>query len=370
MIRLMALTMLLSSCSLVYDFDDLSGLPCRITDGCPTGYSCATSDGINGECVVPQSKGFEESCSRNIQCSEGMICDNAFCTEGQANCERLCRYGCDPSDLLSCASPNELCFPAREEGAQGQGFCQLGNCITASDCDAGDICVRDADRAKNKGVCTQGCDMLDTTSCGEGKGCSFWFGDVSQAACDDAGTLPVGSECNNGTGACVPGSICLSQPSAEDPNRSVCSQLCDPDGQRGQACGSPNPTCARLGNMNLGICSGTCDPLQVGQCGGEGENAYSCQPSNTQVWNCGADGSGCVCNSACDPESSQEGFCALGSPCDGHRDCPDGMLCSATAACRPICSLTNPDVECAPMPGIDAPTCRETGVGPTFGVCE
>ena len=62
---------------------------------------------------------------------------------------------------------------------------------------------------------------------------------------------------------------------------------------------------------------------------------------------------GCACNTACDPATAEEGFCAIGSPCDGHRDCPDGTLCSATAACRPICSLTDPDVECAPMEGIE-----------------
>ena len=368
---LIAVVWLSSSCTLVYDFDDLSGIPCRIAEGCPTGYSCATNDGVNGECILPRSRDFEESCSRNIQCADGLICDNAFCTEGQASCERLCRRACEPSNMLSCTSPNELCIPAREASDQGSGFCQQGNCIVAGDCDAREVCVRDPDRAKNTGICTQACDMLDSSSCGDGRGCSFWFGDTSQAACDVAGTLPIDAECNTGTGSCEPGSICLDQPTDANPSRAVCTQLCDPDGARGQACGAPNPTCARLGaGLNLGVCIASCDPLQTGQCTAPGINDFSCQPTNPQVWNCGADGTGCTCNTACDPEAAEAGLCALGSPCDGHRDCPDGMLCSSTAACRPICSLTNPDLECAPMPGIDNPTCRETGVNPTFGVCE
>ena len=135
--RALIVTFLLcSGCSLVYDFEDLSGIPCRINEGCPTGYSCATSDGVSGECVVPGSRNFEESCSRNIQCAEGLVCDNAFCTEGQASGERVCRNACEPGNMLSCTSPNELCIPAREPSTQGGGFCQQGNCIAASDCDA------------------------------------------------------------------------------------------------------------------------------------------------------------------------------------------------------------------------------------------
>ena len=147
--RALIVTFLLcSGCSLVYDFEDLSGIPCRINEGCPTGYSCATSDGVSGECVVPGSRNFEESCSRNIQCAEGLVCDNAFCTEGQASCERACRNACEPGNMLSCTSPNELCIPAREPSTQGGGFCQQGNCIAASDCDAREVCVRDPGRGR------------------------------------------------------------------------------------------------------------------------------------------------------------------------------------------------------------------------------
>ena len=353
-----------SGCNFVYDFDDLSGVPCRINEGCPTGYSCATSDGVNGECILPRSRNYEESCSRNIQCAEGMICDNAFCTEGQATCERVCRNACEPSNILSCTSPNEWCIPAREASDQGGGFCQRGNCTAAGGCNAREVCVRDPDRAILTGICTQACDMLDSASCGEGRGCNFWFGDTSQAACDVAGTLPIDSECNNGTGSCVPGSICLDQPTESNPNRAVCTQLCDPDQVRGEPCPAPNPSCEPLGlNLNLGVCVASCNPLaETTQCTGDGVSGYSCQPSNPQVWDCGANGMGCTCNTACDPATAEEGVCALDSECTSHRDCPDGTLCSETSnRCKKTCSTRPPTDDC---------NCVGQGANPTFGVCE
>ncbi len=371
MIRLFSILVVLSGCNLAYDFDDLDGMPCNVDPGCQRGYSCLTDDGVSGICVKPTSRAAGETCSRNIQCAQGMICDNAYCYEGQDNCERLCRIGCDPSNMLSCGSPTELCFPAREEGAQGQGFCQRGNCQSAQDCEADEICVRDSGRVKAKGVCTKGCDMLDTVSCGENRGCSFWFGDLNQAACDHAGTLLPGTQCNIGTGTCAPGSACVEQPREGDPTYSSCLQLCDPAGARGAPCASPNPTCVAIPGMNLGICSSLCDPFRPGQCGVDAAGTHhSCQPTDAAVWQCGTDGSGCTCGTSCDPSSAEPGTCALGAPCENNASCPDGMLCSGTAACRPICSLTAENTECEPQPDVAQPTCREYGNNPTFGVCE
>ena len=363
MIRILALCALVSGCALVYDFDDVSGLPCGPDNGCGRGYSCLTEDGTTGLCVLAGTRSLEETCSRNAHCGEGLLCDNATCWEGQDNCQRLCRLGCDPSNLLSCNSSSQLCFPAREEGAQGQGFCQQGDCQSTNDCDAGDICVRDADRAKGTGVCTQGCDMLDSSSCGENRACVFWFGDISQAACDQAGDLPIGAACNSGDGrSCVPGSIC---------GDNLCVQLCDPESQRGEACAAPNPTCLQIGGMNLGYCTGLCDPMQPGQCGSTADGQqYGCHPANNTVWNCGSDGFGCVCSATCDPSNAEAGTCGLATPCASHANCPDGMLCSSTAACRPSCSLTQQNIECAPQPGTPNPTCRQMGNNPSFGVCE
>ncbi len=370
MIRILALSILLSSCSLFYDFDDLNGLPCGGI-ACARGYSCLTADGEDGICIAPATRERDDTCSRNLHCKEGLICDNAFCTEGQAECERRCRLGCDPSNLLACASSSELCFPAREEGAQGQGFCQAGNCQAADDCTAGSICVRDAERTKLKGVCAESCDMLDLTSCGAERACAFWFGDLNQAACDVAGDLTTGAQCNVATGTCAPGNICLAQPTAQDPNFSVCVQLCDPTGQRGDACRSPNPGCVPIPGMNLGYCSAFCDPLQPGQCGTTSDGQrYACHPTNNQEFSCGADGSGCACGRSCNPDNAEPGTCAIGAPCLSHNDCPDSTLCSSTAVCRPVCPIRNQDFECQPMPDVAQPQCQSIGNNPTFGVCE
>ena len=361
MMRTIALLML-SGCTLIYDFDDIKGLPCD----CARGYICLSDDGgRTGTCALPGTRAQGDTCSQNAHCAEGLICDNAFCEVGQADCVRTCRLGCDPADPASCTSTLELCFPAREEGAQGSGFCQEGNCSDAEPCDVGNICLRDGARAKQTGVCAQTCDPLDTEVCGDGHGCSFWFGDLNQTACDVAGDLPVGASCGGGEGLCVPGSVCLSEPTPSDPNAARCVQLCDPEGRRGEACRSPNPTCAAIPGFALGICTGGCVPGQIGQCGA----GFSCQPTDPLNWHCGADGNQCQCGSACDPDTAEDGTCGLAAPCAAHADCPEGMLCGSSGSCRPVC-LFQQDVECAPQPDQPNPTCRGIGANPTFGVCE
>lgn len=206
MIRLVATTtlcLLASACTFFLDWDP-DGLPCDADHLCANGYSCQVN-----KCVANGSVQKGDTCNRDEQCQEGLICP-----PGRFTCQTPCsNYFVPTSQCLS----NEFCAPNRVSGTdQYVGACAPSECDKTADCRSGKTCVAITTSASacvekcmvsfNSGVYVDSCTEVQTE-----KYCQpIGIAGQQVLACLDAATVGgnEGDPCTPIEQPCLPGLMC------------------------------------------------------------------------------------------------------------------------------------------------------------------
>jgi hypothetical protein len=134
---------------------------CSAVVPCKTGYKCCSGSCYLGDCCANSDcsgglaciKNTCSSCTIDLQCSAGEICDSGKCTKG-CNGSVTCGSG----SICCTASSGGQCKP----GSAGcKGTCFTGNCCIPSECGGGQYCSNNTCRT----MCTT------TADCGGGVKC-------------------------------------------------------------------------------------------------------------------------------------------------------------------------------------------------------
>jgi hypothetical protein len=181
---LLALSLLLSGCSLILDFDDLEGLPCP----CDEEHVCLNAA---NRCVRRNSVDLGKSCSQDTVNNGDDLCPtNAVCQQINDQGPR-CLAECSPStyatpesglDVQSQCPPSQTCWQTERGGVCSEGVCTP----TPNNCAPGKQCVV----INGAGVCFTPCDIfqVDPPPCGGNQVCHP-ITDTSVTACVPAGLV-------------------------------------------------------------------------------------------------------------------------------------------------------------------------------------
>ena len=223
----------------MYDFEDLSGIPCRI--GAAHRLQLRHERRRQRRVRRPRQPQLRSRAHETFSAPR-LGLRQCVLHRGQANASASAATPVNPA--ICCPVRHPMNLHPGEPSTQGGGFCQQGNCIAASDCDAREVCVRDPGRVRTPGL-HPACDMLDPTSCGEEARLRLLVRRHQPSSLRRRGYAPRRRRVQQRLGQRELGTICLDQPTANNPNR-ACAPSCATAGARGQPCAAPNPTCARL----------------------------------------------------------------------------------------------------------------------------
>ena len=254
---------LLAGCSLIYDFDDLEGLPC----GCLPGFVCLPD---SNTCVAAGAVDDFKSCTINATPNPDDQCQTGSeCVEINTRGAR-CLPRCTPrvpiledvgTSIRAECGDGRFCW----EVAAGVGYCDDGECNDLpNDCPAPQRCVR----INGAGVCFEACDILSNADpCGPAPAHCQPVTEGRTMACLPSGDRQAGEVCGTSEGACAAaddlgrGLICARPMNSTSPLR-TCVARCNP--ALGNAdCPLQGETCfpltANIDDLgtDLGICQGS-----------------------------------------------------------------------------------------------------------------
>lgn len=139
----------LGACSLLLEWD-ISEQRCGEDQACLDGYSC-----LGNTCISDSSVAEHETCVRDQQCAEGLICT--------PQPRYVCRKPCDDFFVPSANCGADMyCRPSPSPvDGTPRGSCVKSECTEDADCDSALICVAITDYA---GACLRPCSYAVSTS--------------------------------------------------------------------------------------------------------------------------------------------------------------------------------------------------------------
>lgn len=268
----------------------------------------------------------ECACGADTVCQPGQSCLSGACFCDESSCPNgCCADGfCESSSFGSCGLRGSHCVECSSDTADSctDGHCRCGDgadCGPGQRCEAGGICVCDADACPD-GCCAEtACEIPSVDACGaNGSACVVCDTTLAdrcssdgQCRCGDGQPCTGGQRCDGGACVCTPESCdgCCD-------NSGVCQSGFDP-----LVCGSGGADCEVCPGSETcpdGACSG-CSSTCSGCCSGP-----ACNISDFDT--CGADGSACVTCNPITADSCVDGACQ----CGGAAPCGMGQHCVAS----------------------------------------
>lgn len=353
------------------------------------GAVCATRCEIDDDCVGTAFCNAAHQCAgdhgNGQPCAHGGQCQSGSCVDGVC-CDGACSDACHACNLpghlgactaeadgTGCGGSNVCCGGTCREccgtsGCTPPETCGGGNPGTPGVCGCTDsTCPAGADCGSVTNVCggTVGC---GPDACGNGFTCTgnrclCPNGKVTcQGVCCQTGEV-----CRNGNGACCTrqGREAACAGRACGPATDSCTGEVYACGPAGDDCATRGFTCTAAGQCQCPaprrICptsgpSPTC--CQSGQVCANGTGACCTNSTCPLGANCGTIDNVCggtiTCGGSCGGTTPIcSGNICIG--CSGDTPCPDGLCCTASGACNPVCPDGTPKAgECARRSGTGA----------------
>jgi hypothetical protein len=188
------LLLIFASCSFLYDFNDLSGLPCDPSHQCDPNHVCLVP---SNTCFPRHGVDSGKSCDIGAENPDDLCPANHVCESVNSQGKR-CLPICTPSDYgtpeasanihAQCAF-GTTCWSI----TRGGGVCSEGVCNDMpNDCPADQQCVR----FNGAGVCFTPCEIFKSSPCGGTQICQP-VGDSSITACIPSGNIALGQICDD-----------------------------------------------------------------------------------------------------------------------------------------------------------------------------
>ena len=309
-----------AECDVSEDCLELGTTPCVSDQECAGGQICHLYREEQGLCATIKN-GSKKTCSIDGQCVECVA--NADCLCHQActdagSCAYVPGHGAPAPgavpEAAACAESGDCASPLTCNTATG-----LCECISNTDCAAGDICASDSHQ------CVAGSSCVEDGDCTAGYACLATTG-----RCIDVATLQTCSASRR----CPLGLIC-------DPSHRLCVEpvLCMEDRN---CCGSPGYACTEVGLCLEALLE--CMPAQPEtQCPYSPRSADDCPPGTFCVI------PGVCVECTCDADCPTELLCAQATHkcirpyrCDTTDECGESMVCdTANHVCVPRCANNN-----------------------------
>lgn len=321
---------------------------------CVEGQIC-----VNNACERPDteergSAGLCQACETNSDCAEpGARCIQLR-NDDNSVAERVCTTSCGSSDScpdgFECVnvSGSTQCLP--QPNSNNHRTCTNApnlECVTASDCSAGESCVNNQCQAPDTAECTADGDCAAGEVC-DRQECVPETGTECQTRSDCAtGEVCVDGVCDNGTESCVFNNECSDE------------GLCV-NGSCYSACSSDDE-CGRLEHCRQGVCRAT-ECRGTSDCAGDEICVdATCRPS------CSPDVSGDTCESGY--VCTDHGYCDRDPnvDCRTNAECSRDEICEA-GECRAGCTC-NQDCAAGTICDTETNTCVDDG-GDTPTSCQ
>lgn len=300
-------------------------------DFCYSDVDCSGEDVcVNNSCQRPDTSqrgtaGLCQACETNSDCVD----PNALCIELQRDggpAERVCTTPCDGGcpngfECVGIDGSNQCLPEANSADVRTCADAPNLECVTASDCAAGESCVNNKCEAPDTAECTADGD------CGAGEVC-----DRQECVPDSGAECTTRSDCASGE-VCVDG-VCEGGTQSCVFNNECDDGLCV-DGQCYSSC-STDDECGRLEHCRQGVCRAT-ECRGTSDCAGDEVCVdATCKPACSPDASTDTCGAGYVCTDYgyCDRDPNVE--CRSNAECSRDEVCLEGE-CRAACTCNQDC---------------------------------
>lgn len=115
-----------------------------VCESCANNSQCLSGDCNWFKCIVASVKNSGESCCRDKQCKDGMVCENGKCTcKLDAHCPSGQYCFNNPFGVNECRQKKPECDSCVNDSNCASGDCAFFKCVTANSLNAENSCCRD-----------------------------------------------------------------------------------------------------------------------------------------------------------------------------------------------------------------------------------